>query len=403
MLSDGINNGHTNEQNEVSEVNGTFVAQQHNSGTNSNANDITSPTSHYINMLINETKLNSPSGDPRYLQLESSYTSGFHLRDEVDKFDFDHSLKNSMNATNNVSIDEVFGYSSSDEPTEDNDRHSGDDDDDVDVDMDGYESFDEPYGDIDDLLVTIDEVKGQVNQWIDNIDNTLSATPEYQQKDYRNGSHIPRVIKNNETTKLMNTITDIRDIVFEEDDNDDYYNPEDAKVQQLKQYGIVDIREANIRLKDPKVTNDPCSKLNNYGVVLMRWPESIAQLWDEYNKIPSEWSQDYLMSFLVNVRKINEMEHCNIDTELTLMRQSSIRELESKFSSGWRNEDKNFSRQINRRKKIWNAIEDGIADGIDVDDCIKVLTQYVEEENKGLSLYYKGVPFRIIDRLHKIK
>lgn len=390
MLSDSINNGHTNGQQDVNNVERTFEKTHQHTNGNNNSNDVTSPTSHYINMLLGDTKLNSPSGDPRYLQLESSYTSGFHLRDEVDKFDFDNSLKNSVNNPGNVSIDNILGYSSSDELTEENG---------VEVEMDGYDSFDEVYDEIDDLMVTIDEVKGQFVQWMDNIDNTLSDNPEYQQQQDYSGDDVPRVIKTNETVKFLNTITDIRDIVINEDND----NPEDAKVQQLKQYGIVDIRETSIGLKDPKVTNDPCSKLNNYGVILMRWPESIAQLWDEYNKIPSEWSQEYLMSFLVNVRKINEMEHCNIDMELTLMRESSIRELESKFSSGWRNEDKNFSRQINRRKKIWNAIEDGIADGIDVTDCIKVLTQYVEETNKGLSLYYKGVPFKIIDRLHKIK
>lgn len=43
-----------------------------------------------------------------------------------------------------------------------------------------------------------------------------------------------------------------------------------------------------------------------------------------------------------------------------LKRNISIVELEAKYGSSWRNKDKNFSRQINRRKKLWNLIEIGL-------------------------------------------
>lgn len=43
-----------------------------------------------------------------------------------------------------------------------------------------------------------------------------------------------------------------------------------------------------------------------------------------------------------------------------LKRNISIAELEAKYGSSWRNKDKDFSRQINRRKKLWNLIEIGL-------------------------------------------
>ena len=349
--------------------------------TNTTNNVVASPATKYINMLLNDTRLNSPSDDPRYLQLESSYTSGFHLRDEVDKFDFDNSLGQNKKNNEIVTIDQnLLDYTSSDE----------------DVVMEEKEEVDESEYDSFDFMSTVNDLKQQVSHWINDIDETLSSNgsiPGYYS--------VPRIIvpttsQQRDEPNFMNTINDIKKYIIEQK-IEDQSNPE---LQQWKKYGNVDIQQNSIDLND--LNNDPCSKLNNYGVILMRWPESIAQLWDEYSKIPSEWSQEYLLSFLVNIRKINEVERCNIDIDITLMRQSSIRDLENRYSSGWRNEDKNFSRQINRRKKIWNAIEDGLKDGVNLEDCIKILTQYVEETNKGLSLYYKGVPFKIIDRLHKI-
>lgn len=360
-----------------------MISDEHNyepnksSNTTTNSNAVASPATNYINMLLNDTRLNSPSNDPRYLQLESSYTSGFHLRDEVDKFDFDNSLGNKTTNEQSTIDQNLLDYTSSDE----------------DMPMDEQGDYNSEYG-VQDFMSTVNDLKQQVSDWINDIDQTLSSNgsiPGYYS--------VPRVIvpstsQSRNVPNFMKTIDEIKMYLTEDD-----LQPE---LQQWKRYGSVDIKQNSIDLNNV-ITNDPCSKLNNYGVILMRWPESIAQLWDEYSKIPSEWSQEYLLSFLVNVRKINEVERCNIDIDITLMRQSSIRDLENRFSSGWRNEDKNFSRQINRRKKIWNAIEDGLKDGVELDDCIKVLTQYVEETNKGLSLYYKGVPFRIIDRLHKIK
>lgn len=344
---------------------------------NTSNNEVASPATNYINMLLNDTRLNSPSNDPRYLQLESSYTSGFHLRDEVDKFDFDNSLgKNTNNEL--ATIDQnLLDYTSSEEdnPMEEDDESE-------------YETQD--------FMSTVNDLKQQVCYWINDIDQTLSSNGSIPGYYSVPRVAIPTLSQVHDVPDFMKTINEIKIDVIEQK-IEDRSQPE---LQQWKKYGSVDIKQNSIDLNG--LNNDPCSKLNNYGVILMRWPESIAQLWDEYSKIPSEWSQEYLLSFLVNVRKINEVERCNINMDITLMRQSSIRDLENRYSSGWRNEDKNFSRQINRRKKIWNAIEDGLKDGVELDDCIKVLTQYVEETNKGLSLYYKGVPFKIIDRLHKI-
>ncbi|QLG74899.1 hypothetical protein HG535_0H02260 [Zygotorulaspora mrakii] len=138
------------------------------------------------------------------------------------------------------------------------------------------------------------------------------------------------------------------------------------------------------------INDDPCAKLPNFGVVLIKSPTSISQLWDEYTKKPSERPITDLLSFILQ-------QQGSQDIELLVKRQTSIQQLEAQLGSSWRNFDKNFSRQINRRKKIWRAIEEGLEDGLTLKECFHILETHVKERGNGLSWYYSGVPFKLKD------
>ena len=362
-----------------------YTNTQNTFSPSSDETHVLSPTSHYIDRLLAETNLDSPSADPRFLHQESSYTSGFFLRTEVDKFDFDHSLKHSPSGTG--SIDSLLGGS----PFKSN--HSS--------------------NDLPDLETTISDVSSRLHNMIDMIDGALA-----QGKGDNFSNEIVPVPVNNGfqgqnllgvTKDILESVYGLQEIAARDATTHEEMMYDIDTIETVPRYGRVNIQETDIGaspiadVHDPKVTADSCSRLNNYGVILLRWPESVAQLWEEYTKIPSQWSREYLTYFLVNVRKISEIDGCEIDISRILQRRSSIQELEDKFSSGWRSTDKNFSRQINRRKKIWKAIEEGLADGVSLEDCEYVLTQFAREVGKGLSMYYKGVPFRIADRLREIR
>lgn len=142
--------------------------------------------------------------------------------------------------------------------------------------------------------------------------------------------------------------------------------------------------------------SDPCSKLTNFGVVLIKSPSSVEQLWDEYTKLPSDGHmKDYLRLL---IRQQTKESYRRSDISLLKERQTTIQQLEIKYGSTWRNSDKNFSRQINRRKKIWNSIETGLRDGLSLKACFCVLERYAEEKGRGLSWYYNGVPFRLSEK-----
>lgn len=147
--------------------------------------------------------------------------------------------------------------------------------------------------------------------------------------------------------------------------------------------------------------NDPCSILENFGVILVKWPENIRQLWEEYTNIPDHWSNEYQLNFQKTISKLKETNEFTMDLSLILQRNTSIRQLETLFGSSWRSKDKNFSRQVNRRKKIWSVIEDGLRDGLELEKCIDCLESYAYRNNSSISSLYKGVPFRIIDMIDK--
>ncbi|CCF57333.1 hypothetical protein KAFR_0C03410 [Kazachstania africana CBS 2517] len=145
------------------------------------------------------------------------------------------------------------------------------------------------------------------------------------------------------------------------------------------------------------------SKLDNHGVILIKWPGSIAQLWEEYDKVPRQWHYRHLLNFLVDLEKLIAGGRLDSgDLKIILNRNVSIRDLEARYGASWRQTDKNLSRQINRRKKVWQSIEQGLRDGLKLEECIGILEKYIEESNQSLSNFYKGVPFRLYDRRYII-
>lgn len=140
--------------------------------------------------------------------------------------------------------------------------------------------------------------------------------------------------------------------------------------------------------------HDPCYGVPNFGVVLIKSPTTVSQLWNEYTKLPSEWAlPDW---FDVASQQSSGANNARRPAIL-LKRRTSIRDLERIYGSSWRNGDKNFSRQVNRRKKIWHAIEEGLESGIPLEECFRLLESYVKERGKGLSWYYNGVPFKLAE------
>lgn len=168
-------------------------------------------------------------------------------------------------------------------------------------------------------------------------------------------------------------------------------------LQKLSHYTITHTVQSSLYTfpctsNDLSTIHNQETSLPNHNVILMKWPESIGQLWEEYVKCPLEWSQAHINSFLVN---LNKMGFNSFEKETILERTISIAELELQFGSSWRYKDKNFSRQINRRKKIWNSIEKGLKDGLTLKECIWILEKYAQDNKEPLSFYYRGVPFSL--------
>lgn len=148
-------------------------------------------------------------------------------------------------------------------------------------------------------------------------------------------------------------------------------------------------------LYNATLESDPCSKLPNFGVILIKSPTNVEQLWNEYTKLPSDSNMIALLKLMLQQQSKDTIKKSDI--VLMKQRKTTIQELEKKYGSSWRNNDKNFSRQINRRKKIWGCIEQGLKDGLSLKTCFHILDKYVEERGKGLSWYYNGVPFKLAD------
>lgn len=277
--------------------------------------------------------------------LSPNYVNQFQLRHDVDRFDFTERVDDDDGPQSTIPIEDV-SFDATQEDNNDND----------DMDME--------Y-----LLYQLSEMKDDLTQLISKIDNSL--------------------IINHDNPNSPNPIT------FESHDHHDplvtqFKDTLQDLTQLLPSPVSVTPRVKHCEMKAAPVAE----RLPNLGVILMKWPDSIEQLWDEYVKVPCEWGHDHMVNFLTNLNKMGFTPHSR---RLILKRTESISELETRFGSSWRNKDKNFSRQINRRKKIWNSIERGLIDGLTLKECIWVLEKYAKDNNKSLSSYYCGVPFRLHD------
>lgn len=219
---------------------------------------------------------------------------------------------------------------------------------------------------LDQILHEVSIIKAQFSQMINTIDCVANGHPKNE------------IVENEVFDPMITSILDI--------------------VKTLAAPNSSELSHPN-KYMDIKPLDDPCAHLPNYGVILCKSPSSSSQLWDEYTKVPNELGVKDLMMCVLNIKK--DLEYNNNqsvqDFELILKRTTSIQRLEKLLGSSWRNKDKNFSRQINRRKKIWNSIEEGLKDGLTLEQCFCILDSYMHSINKGLSIYYNGVPFRLVD------
>ncbi|KAH3903064.1 uncharacterized protein SCDLUD_000675 [Saccharomycodes ludwigii] len=159
---------------------------------------------------------------------------------------------------------------------------------------------------------------------------------------------------------------------------------------------IIDVLD-KIQVENLQMVTTPASKMKKNDVVLIKSPNSIKNLWIEYYYKPKDWPESLKAILKDQTSKTHSFDPAEkgFKYEELLQREYSIKELEEAYGSAWRSHNKNLSRQINRRKKIWNTIEEGIVNGIELVDCLEVLEKYLSDAGKGLSYFYNGVPFKI--------
>lgn len=330
----------------------------------------------YIQKLVSESLKTNFVSSPFDKVADDSglhYTSSFKVRPQAEYFDFDEKYMYKPERKNE---------GDGDMGTEDaNENEDGDEDEDSTE--DGLQS----------VIDACSLCKTVFGDMIRKIDKVALTSMSYK------------------TTKMGHThldkeISDILDTV--KDLGPSSENEPSTSAQQLQQGEIarvtstLTLEETSNVVQGPYdnlLKSDPCARLPNFGVILIKSPASVSQLWDEYTKIPAEWPVRDLFTFtLLQQGGPNNISHI----ELITKRRTSIKQLESSLGSSWRNADKNFSRQINRRKKIWKTIEEGLSDGLSLDTCFSILENYVKNRGKGLSWYYNGVPFKLLDIFDKI-
>ncbi|AQZ15195.1 (ZYRO0F03388g) [Zygosaccharomyces parabailii] len=301
------------------------------------------------------------------------YTSSFKARPQAEYFDFD----------------EKYMYHPEDDVAKEKELKEGghleenvDDEEDVEMDIE----VDEKEEDLQTMADAVSLCKTAFGDLIGKIDNVVLSAVSY--KSTKMG-----------LDQLDDEISDIMGIVKEMVPRAPVeLNGSDLRLFQLQQQHLhqsaLDASNSLTSGAYSSLRSDPCADQPNFGVILIKSPASVSQLWDEYTKIPAEWPVKDLFTFtLLQQGGPNNMS----DIELITKRRTSIRQLEATLGSSWRNADKNFSRQINRRKKIWKAIEEGLAEGLPLHVCFHILETYVRDRGKGLSWYYNGVPFKLVD------
>lgn len=320
-----------------------------------------------------------PIDDEKYLDnKEFHYTSSFQIRPQVEYFDFD----------------ERYMFKPNQESAKGEEIHDVDNDTAQEVQDAGQRVLQEVVEDLqlqrenttysrddylDGMALKVDLCKRTFQGLIEKIDSTTFSTTTYQ----NTKQDIPVAKEISSLLSMVNYNNLLQSLISGEIDRP---QEADSKIIPLSSSSGENPGKLGKLLRD-----DPCASLPNFGVILLKSPASIAQLWDEYTKVPAEWPVTDILSFTRQQGILNSASNI----ELVAKRKTSIRQLEELLGSSWRNDDKNFSRQINRRKKIWKAIEDGLRDGVPLQECFSILETYVKERNKGLSWYYNGVPFAL--------
>ncbi|QLL31784.1 hypothetical protein HG536_0B06520 [Torulaspora globosa] len=321
-----------------------------------------------------------PSNDTKYLDNKSfHYTSSFQIRPQVEYFDFDE--RYAFNATEQRA--EVSGER--DEAHKDTIHYAKLEDDapqevageDFRPECENITYSGDDY--IEQMATKIDLCKHALELLIKKIDQTTCSTIPYRNTE----QHISLAREISDLLSLVNYENMLQSLI-----SGDINGPRETDTKAVSISSAT--ADASARLSN-LLRDDPCATLPNFGVILLKSPATIAQLWDEYTKVPSEWPVTDILSFTRQQGILNSVSNI----ELVTKRKTSIRQLEQILGSSWRNNDKNFSRQINRRKKIWKAIEDGLRDGVPLQECFSILETYAKERNKGLSWYYNGVPFAL--------
>lgn len=341
---------------------------------NSDAN-LLSPAStagaHLLHLASGKAAVTPPLDDERYLDNSLfHYTSSFQARPQAEYFDFDerymYHSDEEANAKDQAKVEPSF-Y-------------------DQDEDVGSEVEYDVHEDNMETMMNNVNICKVVLRGMMDKIDGSVSCTVPYKST----SEDTPALAKElasllalvNYKDMLLPLVVEKQRVVREVDPN--AASGPLASADQFNRVGSL-------------LADDPCANLPNFGVVLVKSPSSIAQLWDEYTKIPSEWPVADILSFTQQ----QGMSDNSSNVDLIAKRKTSIRRLEQLLGSSWRNDDKNLSRQINRRKKIWKAIEEGLQDGLSLNECFLILENYVQERGKGLSWYYNGVPFRLIDMSSK--
>ncbi|GAV49909.1 hypothetical protein ZYGR_0S00420 [Zygosaccharomyces rouxii] len=367
-----------------------LVRSMHESSNEVNLKEADLTSQEYIQKLVGDslrTDFVSPF-DKVADDSEFHYTSSFKARPQAEYFDFDEKY--------------MYRPEKRQERNDDHDEfetqyHESEyEDEDVDMEEVAEEVGDE-VGDEADLQSVIDAVslcKTIFGDMIGKIDKVALTSMTY--KTTKMGvSHMDR-----EMSDILDTV---RDLVPHSEST-----LSSTATQQLQQDHVEIQPSSHSALgahsnvfQGPynAIRSDPCARLPNFGVILIKSPASVSQLWDEYTKIPAEWPVKDLFTFtLLQQGGPNNVS----DIELITKRRTSIKQLEENLGSSWRNADKNFSRQINRRKKIWKPIEEGLSDGLPLQVCFSILENYAKNKGKGLSWYYNGVPFKLSDVYEKL-
>lgn len=324
------------------------------------------------------SRVEPPLENEKYLDnKEFHYTSSFQIRPQVEYFDFDQRYMFKPDAENKASHEETDENNDTTPRNIEIANHASQSAlqevaEELQREREKYASLKDDY--LKGMFTKVDLCKDAFRELIERIDGTIFSTAPYKNTKL----DVPVIKEISDLLALVNHNSILQPLIASD--------VEEQKVADGKALSLPVAPNGLHQLRD-----DPCASLPNFGVTLLKSPASIAQLWDEYTKVPSDWPVTDILSFTHQQGILSSASNI----ELVAKRRTSIRQLEELLGSSWRSDDKNFSRQVNRRKKIWKAIEDGLRDGVPLEECFSILETYVKERNKGLSWYYSGVPFAL--------